>query len=134
MLKLTQEGGKTKVEQVWESKKIHVFHWNPVRVGDYVYTSSGDTTTLTVAVNVKTGKIAWRERGFTKMLCVYADNKLILLDEDGQLALARVSPEGFDLLSKVQLTERVCWTVPTLVGTTLYVRDTKDVLALDLGK
>lgn len=134
VLKLSQQNGNTKVEQVWKSNKLHVFHWNSVRVGDYVYTSSGDTTTMTVAVNVKTGKIAWRERGFTKMLCLYADDKLIILDENGQLALAKVSPEGFNVISKHQLTERVSWTIPTLVGDTLYVRDQQKILALDLGK
>ena len=59
-----------------------------MRVGDHVYTSSGDTNTVTVAVDIKTGKVAWRERGFTNMLCLYADNKLIILDENGKLALA----------------------------------------------
>lgn len=133
VLKLTQADGKTSVKQVWEDKKINVFHWNSIRIGDYVYSSIGDTITTTAAVNVKTGKIAWRERGFTKMLCLYADNKLILLDETGQLAIAKISPEGFELLSKVQLTEKVSWTVPTLVGKTLYVRDAKNIWALDLG-
>ena len=133
VLKLTQKGGKTNVEQVWRSKRINVFHWNSVRVGDYVYTASGVSQTILLAVNVKTGDIVWRERGFPKTLCLYADNKLILLDENGQLALAKVSPEGFDVLAKVQLTEKVSWTVPTLVGKTLYVRDAKNILALDLG-
>ena len=133
VLKLTQKGGKTNVEQVWENKKIRVFHWNSVRVGDHVYTSSGDTNTPSIAVNIKTGKIAWRERGFTKMLCLYADNKLIFLDENGLLAMAKVSPDGFEVLSKTQLTEKISWTVPTLVGKTLYVRDAKNILALDLG-
>lgn len=133
VLKLAQQGGKTTVEQVWKNKRIHVFHWNSIRVGDYVYTSSGDTNTISIAVNVKTGEIVWRERGFTKMLCLYADNKMIILDEQGQLAIALVSPEGFDVLSKVQITEKVSWTIPTLVGKTLYVRDSKNILALDLG-
>lgn len=134
VLKLTQAGGKTSVKLVWENKKINVFHGNSIRIGDYMYSSIGDTITTTAAVSLKTGKIVWRKRGFTKMLCLFADNKLILLDETGQLALARVSPEGFEVLSKVQLTEKVSWTVPTLVGKTLYVRDAKNILAMDLGE
>ena len=133
VLKLTQRQGKTTVKQVWFNRKVKVFHWNAIRIGDYVYASIGNNTTTISAVNVKTGEIAWRERGFHKALCLYADNKLIFLDENGQLAMAKVSPEKIDILSKVQLTERVSWTVPTLVGRVLFVRDKKDIMALDLG-
>ncbi len=133
VLKLTQKNGTTKIEQLWKKRNIQVFHWNSLRVGNYVYTSSGDSNTKTVAVDIQTGKIAWRERGFTKMLCLYADKKMIILDENGQLAIAKVSPQGFEILSKFQLTEKVSWTVPTLVGKTLYVRDAKNIIALDLG-
>ena len=135
VLKLTQRDGKTDVKEVWFNGKVKLFHWNAICIGDYVYASIGGTTTMLSAINIKTGEIAWRERGFHKALCVYADKKLILLDEKGQLALAKVSPEGIDIRSKVQLlkTEDVAWTVPTLVGKTLYIRDNENILALDLG-
>ncbi len=133
VLRLDVKNGKTTVAQVWFNEKIKVFHWNAIRLGEYVYASIGGSTTMFAAINVKTGEVSWRERGFHKALCVYADNKLILLDENGQLALARVSPEKLEVLSKHQLTEKVSWTVPTLVGSTLYVRDTKSIMALDLG-
>jgi hypothetical protein len=73
------------------------------------------------------------DRGFSKATCVYADGKLIILDEDGQLALATVTPERLTVHSKCKITERLSWTHPTLVGTTLYVRDRKHIMALDLG-
>ena len=41
------------------------------------------------AMNVKTGKVVWQDRSFPKATFVYADGKLILLDEDGQLALVQ---------------------------------------------
>ena len=64
---------------------------------------------------------------------VLADGKIIILDEDGQLALATVSPEGFNVLSKCTITKRYSWAAPTLVGTTLYVRDRERIMALDLS-
>lgn len=95
---------------------------------------SGPEVTFLAAVELATGKIRWKERGFHKALCVYAADKLIFLDENGQLALARVSPDALEIRSKVQLTDKVSWTVPTLVGKTLYVRDQKNLMALDLGR
>ncbi|MHC5111316.1 MAG: outer membrane protein assembly factor BamB family protein [Planctomycetota bacterium] len=133
VLKLTQKEGKTNVEQVWFNDKVKIFHWNAICIGDHVYGSIGGQTTFLAAVDLRTGDIKWRERGFHKALCIYADEKLIFLDENGVLAMAKVSPEKAEIISQVQLTEKVSWTVPTLVGTTMYVRDNKNIIALDLG-
>ncbi len=134
VIKLTKKGGKTVTEKVWYSRKMRLHHANPVRLGDYVYGSSGDFgPAFFMGMNLRTGKVAWRERGFRKATCVYGDGKVIILDEDGQLALTTVTPEGFTVHSKCEISERYSWAAPTLVGTTLYVRDRKHIMALDLG-
>jgi outer membrane protein assembly factor BamB len=133
-IKLTKKGGKIVSEELWYSRKMRVDHGNVIRLGDYIYGSSGDVgPTFFMAINLKTGETAWRERGFTKANCVYADSKLILLDEDGQLAIAIVDPKGMKILSQAKVAERNTWTAPTLVHKTLYVRDRKKIMALDLG-
>ena len=55
------------------------------------------------------------------------------MTEDGELALARVTPEGLTVLAQTQLFDTRSWTVPTLVSTTLYARDREEIVALDLG-
>ncbi len=90
-------------------------------------------TALMVGLDAKTGKPVWRERGFAKATLLYADGKLIILDEDGQLALATVTPEGLNVHSKCEIAKPTSWAAPTLVGTTLYVRDREHIMALDLG-
>jgi hypothetical protein len=57
---------------------------------------------------------------------------LILLDEDGQLALVRLSPRGMKVIAKAAVLEHLAWTPPTLVGTNLYLRDFRMIVALDL--
>ena len=134
VLKLSKKDGKTVPEELWYSRKMRVHHANAIPVGDYVYGSSGDFgPAFFMGVNLKTGEIAWRERGFAKSTCVYADGKFILLDEDGQLGLATATPEGLTVHSKCKLTERYSWAAPTLVGAKLYLRDRKNILALDLS-
>ena len=56
-----------------------------------------------------------------------------ILDEDGNLALATATPEGLTIHSKCKIAERYSWAAPTLVGTTLYVRDRQHIMALDVG-
>ena len=64
---------------------------------------------------------------------LFADNKLIFLDRSGQLSIARISPTSLQVLDTAEVTESVSWTLPTLVSTKLYVRDKKDILALELA-
>jgi len=132
-IKLTKKDGKIVPEELWYSRKMRVHHGNVIRLGDYVYGSSGDFgPAFFMGINLKDGSVAWRERGFAKATCVYADDKLIILDEDGQLALAKVDPKGLNVLSKCKIAERTAWAAPTLVGSTLYIRDRKHIMALDL--
>ena len=133
VLRLTQSAGKTKVDELWYSNLMRVHHTNAIRIGDYVYGSSGDTgpTPLT-AINIKTGDVAWRDRTFGKVNMVLADAKVILLDEGGDLARVTLSPEGMQVRWRVGLLQSNAWTAPTLVGTKLYVRDRRKIMALDL--
>ena len=133
-LKLSKKDGKTAAEELWYSRRLRVLHGNAVRIGDYVYGSSGDFGShLLTCMNIRTGKVAWRKRGFKKANFVYGDGKLLILDEDGHLSLATVTPDRLTVHSACKITEHASWTAPTLVGQTLYVRDRKHILALDLG-
>lgn len=133
-LKLRKNASGFEVEEVWSSRKVQVFFGTAVAIGDHVYTSTGGSGAVFIAaMNMKTGETAWRKRGFNTANLLYADGLLIILDEDGDLALATASPSDFTVLSRFKLLEAPAWTVPTLVGRTLYVRDCRHIMALDLS-
>jgi outer membrane protein assembly factor BamB len=135
VLQLTRAGERTSVKELWFNPRVRVHKDNAVRVGDYVYASSGDFgPAFFTAVEARTGQIAWQDRGFAKASFLYADGKFIVLDEDGHLALATASPSGLKVHAKVELLKSNAWTAPAMVGTRLYVRDRRDVMALDLGR
>jgi outer membrane protein assembly factor BamB len=133
VLHLVQSGGKTKVDELWYSNSMRVHHSNAIRIGNYVYGSSGDSgpSPLT-AIDVKTGKVAWRDRSFGKVNVVLAGTKVILLDEGGDLARVTLSPEGMRVHWRLPLLQSNAWTAPILVGSKLYVRDRRTMMALDL--
>jgi len=133
-LELRQAAGKTTVAEKWFSGRMRVHIGTVINLGDYVYASSGDFgPSFLSAVDLKTGKIAWQDRSFSRAQLLYADGKLIILDEDGNLGLATISPQGLKVLSRAPVLANVAWTPPTLAGTTLYVRDRKTIAAFNLG-
>ena len=134
VLKLNRNQGKTTATELWFNNRVRVHHSTAIRIGDFVYASSGDFGPAFFAgVNVKTGEVAFQDRTFPKTNFIFADGKLIILDEDGNLALATVSPTGLKVISKVSLLKNLAWTVPTLAGTKLYLRDRQTIMAVDLS-
>jgi len=134
VLQLTRVDNRTNIKELWFNNRIRVHKDNAVRVGNLIYASSGDFgPTFFIAVEARTGQIIWQERGLPKASFIYADGKFIILDEDGDLALATASPAGLKFHSRVPLLKNNAWTVPTLIGTKLYIRDRKNMMALELG-
>jgi hypothetical protein len=135
LLKLSQSGGKTVVQELWYQNRMRVHIGTIIRLGDYAIGSSGDFGPCpTVAIDLKTGAILWQNREFARSTFLYADNKLVIMDEDGNIGLASPSRQGLNVLAKASVLTNRAWTVPTLAGTTLYVRDRSQIAAFDLGK
>ena len=133
-IKLSLDGDVTRVEELWYDPQLRFTFLNPVRVGDFVYGTSGQSTTaIMTATHVATGETAWRARGFSRASMIYADDKALLLEEDGDLTLAMLTPNGMTTLAQAPIFDTRAWTVPTLVGTTLYARDREKIIALELG-
>lgn len=135
VLKVSPKDGGYAVDQIWHNLSMKVHHASMVRFGDLIIGSSGDFgPAFLMAIKLADGKVAWRQRGFTKSNLLLADGKLIILDEEGNLALATPSDTGLKIHSQVKLLQEKSWTCPTLVGTTLYLRDHHTIMALDLSE
>jgi len=128
------KNGEFRVEEIWSSRHPQFMITSFVRLDDHVYGSSGDqTSSFMAAVNVHTGKLAWRTRDFELANVVGIGRHLIILDQKGYLGLATPSAEGVGLQSKIKPVEQWSRTAPTVVGKVLYVRDMRNIMALDLG-
>lgn len=133
-LKLTRSADVTSVEEVWTNKKVKIGQGNVIRIGDQVYGSGGGSGPAFISsLNAKTGELNWQKRGFAKAMILHADGKLIILDENGKLGIATATPDDLTIHCEFDLLTKPAWTVPTLVGKRLYVRDKVKIIALDLG-
>jgi outer membrane protein assembly factor BamB len=135
VLRLKRRGDTVDVEELWAHRRVRIHFGNGVRLGPLVYASNGDFGAAPfVALDVTTGDLAWRDRSVARSTLIGAGDKLIILDEDGALALATPGASGLTVHVKAQVLTGRAWTVPTLSGTTLYLRDSTHIVALDLGQ
>ncbi|HVQ42676.1 MAG TPA: hypothetical protein VMS54_10725, partial [Vicinamibacterales bacterium] len=133
-VRLTARGDATDTEELWFTNRVRFMFLSSIRIGDFVYGTTGDFgPAFLTALNIKTGESPWQVRGFARASLVAADGKVIVMNEDGDLALARLSATGAEILSRTKVFDTTTWTAPTLVGTTLYARDREKIVALDLG-
>jgi outer membrane protein assembly factor BamB len=134
-IELKRNGQQTTATELWSSVRLRLHHGNAMRIGDTIYFSSGGKGSQAIlsAVDARSGKIHWQERSIEKATFVWADQKLITLDQDGNLMIAHPSPQGFKIAAKAPLLSRLSWTPPALVGTRLYIRDRRNLMAVDLG-
>ena len=135
VVELRKTGMQTTAHELWSSVRLRLHHGNAIRVGDTLYFSSGGKGSQAIlsAVDVRTGKIHWQERSIEKATFVWADSKLITLDQAGTLMIAHPSPQGFKVAAQARLLTELSWTPPVLVGTRLYIRDRRSLMAVDLS-
>jgi len=135
VIRLVRREGTTTAEEVWASNRLRLHFGNAIHLGDWILGTSGDFgPAFFIAVDVETGEEAFRERTFGRSQLIYADEKLVIVDEGGDLAIASVSASGLEVHARTELLTENAWTAPTLVGTTLYLRDRKSIMAVELGE
>jgi outer membrane protein assembly factor BamB len=134
-LRLTREGEVTRVQELWHTNQMRIHHGNFVLIDGHMYGSSGDFgPTPMTAVDLETGDVVWRDRAFAKAKLVLVGDRVVLVDEDGSFGLVTVAPAGLEVLARAEIFSGRSWTAPTLAGTRVYLRDRKQIVALDLGR
>ena len=132
--KVTRNKAGFSARQIYANKSISNHHGGCIRVGDYVYGSSGGTL---ACLELKTGKEMWRERSAGKGSIVVVDGKIILRTEKGPIALVEFNPKAYREISKFDQPERSrakAWPHPVVSNGILYIRDQGILLAYDLRK
>jgi outer membrane protein assembly factor BamB len=123
------------VEEVWSSRKFQCCYGSSVRSGDHVYGPSGwARAALVVAIDARTGELAWRKRGFALASVIGVGERLLILDEEGTLALATPGTEDMTVHAEARVLSAPARTAPTIVGNVVYARDQESIVALDLGR
>ncbi len=129
-IELFHENGKTVARERWANHKMISMIYIGVEIDNTLFMPGNSRF---YGFNLTSGERKWIERGFDSPSCLFADGKLLILDRNGVLTIARPKADGLEVLSQCQAMQRDALTCPTLIGQTLYIRDRESVVALDLG-
>lgn len=118
-------------KEVWNNKNMRNHFASSVLWQGHLY--GVDENQLRCVV-FETGEVKWTDKVSGKGSLIFADGKIILLTERGELLVANPSPEGFKPLARAQVIGGKCWSAPTLANGKIYVRTGPgDVACLDVS-
>jgi outer membrane protein assembly factor BamB len=132
----------TKAEKLWENDALTCYFSTPVAVGkEHVYLVTGTkppalkTEATLHCIEAATGKKLWTRKNkvgtYHASMLRTGDNKLLLLEEPGNLALFDPDPKGYRELARAKICGET-WAHPALAHGRLYVRDKKEVVCVEL--
>ncbi|HEY2951147.1 MAG TPA: PQQ-binding-like beta-propeller repeat protein [Verrucomicrobiae bacterium] len=127
-VKLRARDGGIEAEQVYFEAKFPTAIGGAVKVGQYLY---GTTAQAMLCLEFATGKIKWEERALGAASLCYADGRLYLHGENGDVALVEASPDSYretgrftpaDQPKHSQAMEKA-WAFPVVANGKLFIRD-----------
>jgi outer membrane protein assembly factor BamB len=123
LYRIKDNAGKVDVEEVW-STDLDTCHGGVVLVGDALY-GSWYSKRGWACLDAGTGKLRYETRTLAKGSVLYADNRLYVLSEEGEMALLRPTATAFEFAGQFRLVpERKSdvWTHPVIHDGRLYLR------------
>ncbi|MBI3849393.1 MAG: PQQ-like beta-propeller repeat protein [Verrucomicrobia bacterium] len=127
-VKLNSKEGVLESEEVYFTPKLPTAIGGAVKVGDYLYGTTGQAM---LCVQFASGEVKWEERALGAASLCYAEGRLYLHGENGEVALVEASPESYrekgrftppDPPKHSQAMEK-SWAYPVVANAKLYLRE-----------
>ena len=129
LVQIKSIGAGLTAEHSWRNREMENHFNSSVLHGEYLYGFDDD---FLKCIEADTGVRRWVTRGPGKGSLIVADGHLIVLGGEGKLVLAEASPEEYREKASAQVLEGQSWTVPTLAGGKLYIRNHDEMVCLDV--
>ena len=129
VIELTGGASGFSVREVWRNNRMkNRFSGSVLRDG-IIY---GLDESILAAIDAVTGELKWKGGRYGYGQVLLAGRNLIVLTEDGDLALVRATPERHEEIARFSVLEGKTWNVPALAGGYLLVRNLAEMAAFDL--
>ncbi len=134
LIKLNAEGGKVAPEPIYHETKVPNAIGGAVKIGDYLY----GTSQALLCLDFMTGKQKWEDRGVGAASICFADGKLYLHGENGEVALVEATPEAYREKGRFTPADAPnrgpskAWAYPVVANGRLYIFDTGTLYCYDI--
>jgi outer membrane protein assembly factor BamB len=137
LVKLAVAAGKVTAQPAYHERRLPGSNGGSVVIDGHLY---GTNATGLLCVEFMSGAVKWQERGIGTAALAYADGRLYLRGENGDVSLVEPSPAGYR--EKGRFTppgapdrgQAKAWPHPVVANGRLYVRDLSVLWAYDVRR
>jgi len=131
-LHVRQGPGGWRVEERWTSNGLKPYFNDFVVHKDHAFGFDGS---ILACIDLEDGKRMWKggRYGNGQLVLLPDQDLLMVLSEEGELALVRATPDQFTELARFPAIEGKTWNHPVLVGDVLLVRNGQEMAAFRLS-
>ena len=129
---LTRGDGGWKVEERWTSRGLKPYFNDYVVHEGHVYGFDGS---ILACISLDDGSRKWKggRYGEGQMMLLADQDLLLVISDEGELALVKATPDQFTEVAKFKAIEGKTWNHPVLIGNLLIVRNGEEMAAFRLG-
>lgn len=135
LAKLNVKDGAVEVQQIYFEQKVPTAIGGAIKLGKELY---GTTAQAMLCLDALTGQLKWEDRALGAAALCFADGRLYLHAENGDVALVEASPEGYrekGRFTPAELPDRgrsKSWAYPVVANGRLYIRDLGTLWCYDI--
>lgn len=109
----------------WATKDVSMYLSNPVVIGDTLFGLSHRSSGQYFALDGRTGETLWLSapRQATNAAVVKAGDVLFLLNDAGQLIVAKSNRTRFEIIRQYTVADSATWAQPAISGNRVFIRD-----------
>ncbi len=123
LFQIKKDGEAFSVEEVW-TNKTQAYMSSPVVWNDHAYLHLKNQRFT--CIDLKTGEEKWTTKPYGQYWSMVAQqDRLVALDQRGQLLHIHLTPEKFDLLSTLKVSDEETWAHLAICRGQLFVRELK---------
>ncbi len=136
-VKIQSKDGKFEPEPLYFEAKLPTAIGGAIKIGDFLY---GTTAQTLICIEFATGKVKWQERAIQAASLTFADGRLYMHGENGDVALVEPSPESYQEKGRFTPPDQPeqdnpmgkPWAYPVVADGRLYIRDGDTLWAFDV--
>jgi outer membrane protein assembly factor BamB len=129
VIEVSQSGGRFGTRTIWENLRMKNKFTSSVLHEGHIY---GLDESILACVEAATGELKWKGGRYGYGQIMLAGAHLIVLTEDGELALVSATPARHDELARFQAIEGKTWNHPVIADGRLVVRNVREMAAFDI--
>jgi outer membrane protein assembly factor BamB len=131
VIAITMNGERGTVQEIWKNNRMKNQFTSSVYLDGYFY---GLDESILACIRASDGNLMWKGGRYGYGQVALASGHLIVLTEDGDMALVRATPEKHDELARFPVLDGKTWNHPAFSDGRLLIRNLKEMAMFDLRR